>query len=38
MCCLLYLVVVEKVDANLHDARKDHHNGAADEKDIDVMK
>ena len=38
LCCLLYLVVVQKVHAELHDAREDHHTGAGDEEEVDVVK
>ena len=36
--CILYLVVVEEVYKDLHDAGEDHHTSAADEKDVDVVK
>ena len=38
MCCLLYLVVVEEVYKNLHDAREDHQDGGGDEEGVDVVK
>ena len=38
LCYLLYLVVVEKVHENLHDAGEDHQAGAGDEEDVDVVK
>ena len=33
-----YLVVVEKVHEDLHDAREDHHAGAGDDEGVDVIK
>ena len=36
--CFLYLVVVQEVDADLHDAREDHQDGGADEEIVDVVK
>ena len=37
LCCLLYLVVVEEVHADLHDAREDHQNGGGDKEGVDVV-
>ena len=37
-CCLLYLVVVEIVHEDLHDAREEKHTGAGDEEVVDVVK
>ena len=38
LCCLLYLVVVQEVHDNLHDAWEDHHTGGGDEEGVDVFK
>ena len=38
LCCLLYLVVVEVVYADLHDAREDYQYGGGDEEGVDVIK
>ena len=35
---LLYLLVVEEVHEDLHDARKDQHAGADDQEVVDVVK
>ena len=38
LCCLLYLVVVEVVYADLHDAREDYQYGGGDEEGVNVVK
>ncbi len=35
---ILYLVVVEEVHEDLHDAREDQHAGAGDQEVVDVVK
>ena len=34
----IYLVVVEKIHADFHDAREDYQDGGGDEEGVDVVK